>query len=100
MLDRTLGDMEKILSRQDWLVGDKPSLADIAVLPYVISAEKFGLEMMYTEDRPGVTALAQALARAPAYEITAPWTLPESQRAEVMRESREPWTKIKSSRKN
>ena len=100
VLDRTFGDMEKILSKQDWLVGDKPSLADIAVLPYVITAEKFGLEMMYSEDRPGVTAWLQRWRARPAYEITAPWSLPESQRAEVMRESREPWTRIKSSRKH
>lgn len=98
-LDRTLADMEKALARGPWLVGDKPTLADLAVLPYVISAEKFGLEMM-VEDRPGMTAWLKRWRATPTYDITMPWTLPAEHRAEVMRQSQEPWARIKSSRVN
>ena len=98
-LDRTLADMETALANQPWLVGDRPTLADLAVLPYVISAEKFGLEMMY-EERPGVTGWLKRWRATPTYDITMPWTLPGENRAEVMRQSREPWSRIKSSRVN
>ena len=89
----------KSLAKQPWLVGDKPTLADLAVLPYVISAEKFGLEMMY-RGSPRRDGLAQRWRATPTYDITMPWTLPDEHRAEVMRQSQEPWSQIKSSRVN
>jgi len=95
-LDRTLGDMEKVLAGKPWLVGDKPSLADLAVLPYVISAEKFGLDMMYAEHRPGVSDWLARWRARPTYEATAPWSIADEQRAEVVRESREPWARLQS----
>ena len=64
------------------------------MLPYVISAEKFGLEMMYAEHRPGVSDWLARWRARPTYEATAPWSLADEQRAEVVRESREPWTRI------
>jgi glutathione S-transferase len=96
-LDRTLGDMETTLAKQPWLVGNKPTLADLAVLPYVISAEKFGLEMMIA-GRPAVTGWLERWRSRPAFEATMPWTLPDEHRADVVRHSREPWAKIQSSR--
>ena len=98
-LDRTLADMETALAKQPWLVGDTPTLADLAVLPYVISAEKFGLEMMYA-DRPGVTGWLARWRARPTFEATMPWTLPDEHRAEVVRHSREPWAKIMSAKPN
>ena len=94
-LDRTLADMETALAERPWLVGDTPTLADLAVLPYVISAEKFGLEMMYA-DRPGVTDWLARWRARPTFEATMPWTLPDEHRAEVVRHSRQPWAKIRA----
>lgn len=99
-LDRTLADMEAALARQTWLVADKPTLADIAVLPYVISAEKFGLAMMYADDRPRVAEWLTRWHAMPAYEVTMPWTLPDEHRAEVMREARAPRHKIRLAQAN
>jgi glutathione S-transferase len=98
-LDTTLADMEKALAKANWLVGAKPTLADLAVLPYVISAEKFGLDMMF-EDRPGVAEWLERWRARPTYAATMPWTLPEEDRAEVMRQSRAPWQAIRSARAN
>jgi glutathione S-transferase len=98
-LDRTLADMETALGKSPCLVGGKPTLADLAVLPYVISAEKFGLDMMIA-DRPGVAGWLERWRATPTYDITMPWTLPGEQRAEVMRQSLEPWARIKASRAN
>jgi glutathione S-transferase len=98
-LDRTLADMEAALASGHFLVGDAPTLADLAVLPYVISADKFGLDMML-EDRPAVAGWLERWRRRPAYEATAPWTLPQQDRAEVMRQAREPWARIEQARAN
>jgi glutathione S-transferase len=99
-LDRTLGDMETALAKGPWLVGDRPTLADLAVLPYVISVEKFGLEVMYTDERPRVTDWLARWRATPTYDIAMPWTLQAEHRAEVRRQSQEPWARIKSSRVN
>ena len=99
-VDRTLGDMESALAMTPWLVDDKPTLADLAVLPYVISVEKFGLEMMYAEGRPRVTDWLRRWRASPTYDVTMPWSLPEEHRAEVRRQSQEPWAAIKAGRKN
>jgi len=98
-LDRTLSDMEAALAKAPFLVGDAPTLADLAVLPYVISTEKFGLDMMF-EDRPAVAGWLERWRRRPVYDVTAPWTLPQQDRAEVMRQAREPWARIKQARAN
>ncbi|MFZ9440370.1 MAG: glutathione S-transferase family protein [Hylemonella sp.] len=98
-LDRTLGDMETALAQQSWLVGDKPTLADLAVLPYVITAEKFGLDMMFAEYQ-GVAAWLERWRLRPAFEEARPSKLPDEVRADVVRHSREPWAKIKSASPN
>ncbi|MBI3436767.1 MAG: glutathione S-transferase family protein, partial [Proteobacteria bacterium] len=67
VLDTTLAEMEKTLAGQPWLVGDAPTLADLALLPYVISTEKFGLEMMYEDGRPGVAEWLARWRRRPTY---------------------------------
>jgi glutathione S-transferase len=99
VLDATFDDMEKSLASQSWVLGDKPTLADIAVLPYVIAAEKFGLQMMF-DSRPGVAAWLERWRARPAFEVTAPWSLAEHDRSEVMRQAREPWEKIERARRN
>lgn len=98
-LNRTLGDMESALAKQTWLVGDRLTLADLAVLPYVIFAEEFGLDMMIAE-RPGVTDWLDRWRLRPTFEVTKPWTLSDEDRAEVVRHSHEPWARIKSASPN
>jgi len=99
-LDRTLTDMETALAKDTWLVGDKPTLADLAVLPYVISAEKFGLEMMIADGRPRVADWLAHWRATPTYEATMPWSLPDEHRAEVVRHAREPWARVVRGRVN
>ena len=95
-LDKTLADMEEALAGRDWLVGGKPTLADLAVLPYVISAEKFGLGMMYDDGRPGVRDWLARWRRTPTYEITMPWQLSAELRDEAQRHGREAWSRIRN----
>ena len=52
--DKVLGDMEKTLASGPWLAGDTFSLAECAIVPYVLRLEKLGLARMW-EHRPRVT---------------------------------------------
>lgn len=90
ILNRTLGDMEEALSTRDWLVDDKPTLADLAVLPYVISAEKFGLEVMFG-NRPRVSGWLARWQSSRTYEVTAPWHLSAEEREQVRDRAAVPW---------
>lgn len=51
--DKVLGDMEKTLSASRWLAGDGFSIAECAIVPYVLRLEKLGLARMW-EHRPRV----------------------------------------------
>lgn len=95
MLEKTLADMEEVLTREEWLAGDRPSLGDIAVLPYVISAEKFGIAEMMLEQRAGVRRWLQAWRRRPTYAETMPWDLPEALVNEASNKSVQPWQAIR-----
>lgn len=91
LLEATLRDMEATLVREPWLAGEHPSLGDIAVLPYIISAEKFGIADMMLEHRPAIRRWLDAWRQRPTYAATMPWELPASLVAEVREKSREPW---------
>lgn len=85
ILDKTMADMETALTGKPWLAGPSPTLADVAVLPYIISAEKFGLASMYEKGRPGVTAWLARWKQRPAYEVTMPWSLDDKTREAARR---------------
>lgn len=93
VLDRTLADMEAALAAHDWLVDDKPTLADLAVLPYAISVEKFGLDAML-ESRPRVAEWLARWRQSPTWEATAPWDLGDDQRAQIGARAAAPWRRI------
>lgn len=94
-LEKTLADMEAVLAREEWLAGDRPSLGDIAVLPYVISAEKFGIAGMMLEDRPGIRRWLDAWRLRPTYEATMPWDLPLAIVEQTRAQSLRPWRAIR-----
>lgn len=51
--DKVLADMEKTLSSSAWLAGETFSLAECAIVPYVLRLDKLGLAGMW-EKRPRV----------------------------------------------
>jgi glutathione S-transferase len=86
VLVKTLDDMEDALAGSPWLVGDSLTMADLAVLPYVLSAQKFGLGALIDE-RPGVTRWIEAIAAMPMYQACMPWTIPAELQADVRQQS-------------
>ncbi len=93
-LDTTLADMEKSLADHTWLAGEKPTLADCAMLPYVAAAEKFGLEMMIAT-RPRVADWLARFKQRPSYAATMPWDLDDAMRAEVRAHAEPAWAALR-----
>ena len=52
MFDSLLRDLAKRLDNADWLAGDQVSLADFAMLPYVLRLEDLGQAWLWQES-PG-----------------------------------------------
>ncbi len=92
VLDRTLTDMENALENSAFLVGNAPTLADLALLPYVISAEEFGLDILL-EGRTRVRGWLDLWRARPTFEATMPWHLNADMRHEVRSRSTAAWTR-------
>jgi len=54
--EKAFTDMEDWLQSHDWMAGDKYSLADAALTPYVNRFRMLQLSPMWTEKRPAITA--------------------------------------------
>ena len=93
VLDKTLHDIEDALEAHDCLVDDKPTLADLAVLPYAIAVEKFGLDAMLDE-RPRVRDWLDMWRKSPTWDATAPWHMGDDERAQVRARAEVPWRRI------
>jgi glutathione S-transferase len=96
LLEKTMADMEVSLQQHPWLIGEKPTLADLAVLPYIISAEKFGIAEMMMARRPALSKWLEAWRKRPTYAATMPWDLDQTLVAEIRSNSREPWLSIRA----
>lgn len=92
--DTSLADMEKALAGTPWLAGDKVSLADCAMLPYVAAGELFGLGMMI-EARPRVADWLRRFKQRPSYAVTMPWSLDAGLIAEVRRHAVPAWETLR-----
>lgn len=65
--DKLLGDMDAALADAEWLAGDAISLADVALVSYVIRVEHLAMTMMF-ERRPRLEAWLDRMKRRPAYD--------------------------------
>jgi glutathione S-transferase len=95
VFDATLTDMEISLSHTPWLAGDALSLADIAMLPYLSSAEQFGLSKMFV-DRPGVRDWFKQWKERPSFAAPMPWELTPAEMRVVDEKSEPIWARLKT----
>jgi glutathione S-transferase len=66
--DRFLADIEAQLSRTPWLAGDRFSLAEVGVIPYVNRLDMLQLSGLWTETRPHLADWWQRVKARPSFE--------------------------------
>jgi glutathione S-transferase len=81
-------DMEEALTAGPWIAGESFSLGDIALLPYFVALEAFGLERLFQAYPRIVDWYGRACAR-PAYDGHPRTLLPQTRLAEVAEYGRE-----------
>ena len=69
VLGSVMDEMEATLQKQDWLAGDRYSLADIGVTPFIQRFEVNGLtDLVDWDARAAVGAWWQRIKTRPSYE--------------------------------
>lgn len=94
--DRFLADMESALSRTPWLAGERFSLAEIGVIPYITRLDMLQLSGMWTRTRPHLTDWFARVTARPSFEPSIYGYLPLPLR-ELMRErGEETWPQVRA----
>ena len=65
-LDKLLADMDRALERDEWLAGDRFSLADIGLVPFVQRVEHLNQTMMF-DGRPHLARWLAAVKARPSF---------------------------------
>jgi glutathione S-transferase len=68
LYDSFLAKMENVLAEQLWLAGEKFSLADVAMTPYVNRLDMLGMAPMWERARPRVTDWFQRISARPTFK--------------------------------
>lgn len=66
--DRFLADMETALANQPWLAGERFSLAEIGVIPYVNRLDMLAVSPLWTEKRPRLADWFRRVKARPGFE--------------------------------
>jgi glutathione S-transferase len=93
--DKYLGDMETALADKPYLAGNSYTLADVAATPYIFRAEVVGLDGLWRDRRPKLTAWYDRIRARPSFEaaVIGPISAADRDRFTVPRE--ETWAKAR-----
>lgn len=91
--EKMLTLMEKALERRPFLAGDAYTLADIAVLPYVLRLELVSLQKMW-DKRPGVAAWWERVKALPSTQDTIFKRMTEKDWAPFKGIESDPWLQV------
>jgi len=75
--DRFFADVDVTLQGSEWLAGDEFSLADAALLPYVLRVDHLGLSRLL-EGRTALNSWYQRVCVRPSYETAVQTLLPDA----------------------
>jgi len=90
---KMLDDLEAALEGADWVAGSAPSLADGAVLPYVLRLSHLGMDPLI-DDRPKVAAWFARMQARPSYEESVANWMPREIVALMRANGEEEWPGI------
>ena len=91
--EKTIADMERTLDGQDWLAGDRFSLADAAMAPYFQTLYQFGWTDWYLSRKNVASWYERGMNRS-SYQTGVAADFPAQKLAELNNKGEEPWRKI------
>lgn len=94
--DAFLGDMEVQLARTPWLAGDRFSLAEVGVVPYVNRLDMLQLSGLWTEKRPHLAAWWQRIKARPTFETALMKYVPPALGEMMRKYGSETWPKVRA----
>ena len=92
--EKTIADMERSLSEQEWLAGDRFSLADAAMAPYFQTLQQFGWADWYLSRQKVADWYDRCVQRA-SYQSGVAADFPAEKLAELKSRGAVPWIKIR-----
>lgn len=96
LYDRFLADMESQLARTPWLAGDRFTLAEVGVIPYVNRLDMLQLSGLWTERRPHLAAWWQRVKARPTFEPALLKFVPPPLFEIMRRHGGDAWPKVKA----
>lgn len=94
--DRFLGDLDAQLAKTPWLAGDRYSLADVGVTPYVNRLDMLQLSGLWTEKRPHLTDWWERIKARPSFEPAMMKYVPPALRELMRVRGNEAWPKVRA----
>ena len=92
--EKLLTSIEDAVHASPYLAGDAYSLADIAVVPYILRLELLGLSRMWN-GRPGVAAWWERVRQRPSTEEAIFKRMTDADAAPFKNLQRDPWDKVR-----
>ena len=92
---KTLEKLESSLADSEYLVGERITLADIGILPYVNEVIRFGLDQM-AEDKPLTRAWFDRMATRDSYGVAIAGVLAEAQWDAIADRGRKAWPEMRN----
>lgn len=94
--DRFLADMDTALSGQNWLAGDRFSLAEVGVIPYVNRLDMLQLSGLWQRTRPHLTGWFERVKARPSFEPALFGFMPPPLRALMAERGAEAWPQVRA----
>ena len=94
--DRFLADMETALGDRPWLAGDRFSLAEVGVIPYVNRLDMLQLSGLWTESRPRLTDWFERIKARPSFQPALFGFVPPPLRVLMRERGAEAWPQVRA----
>jgi len=95
VFDKFFADMETALAGRPWLAGDRFSLAEVGVIPFVNRIDMLALSGMWTEARPHLTEWWERIKNRPMFQDAMLKYVPPALRKLMTDKGREAWPKVR-----
>lgn len=96
LYDDALQKMEDALAQSEWLAGNRFSLADISMTPYVNRLDMLGMSEMWTRSRPRLTEWFERIKARPTFKPCFLDYCPADLTSDLKKYGAQSWPEVKS----